>query len=126
MGQHRRAQVLTPAGEQSKQRSIQHDDEHEFPTIVGVTQAEKYGLTDQACRAAASPGAKLLHQVSAEDEFFTKSTSRRDDQVHRKFQRRLGHDASKAGVGVGMKQKAQSLFNRNDHDNKPNSESQIF
>jgi hypothetical protein len=34
---------------------MQHDDEHEFPTIVGVTQAEKYALTDQACRAAASP-----------------------------------------------------------------------
>ena len=114
-----------PAGEQSKQRSMQHDDEHEFPTIVGVTQAEKYALTDQACRAAASPGAKLQHQVSAEDEFFTKSTGRRDDQVHRKFQSRLGHDAFKAGVGVGMKQKAQTLFNCNDGDNKSSSKSQI-
>ena len=57
---HSRAKTLAPCRQNSEQRSIHADSEHEFGALVSVRCAKQHALRDDSDRRYATGGGELL------------------------------------------------------------------
>ncbi len=66
--QHSRAQALAPAGEQSQEPPLNHDDNHSL-MIVSMCEAKHDALKDHSEYKTARPRTELSGEIGAKDEF---------------------------------------------------------
>ena len=83
---HSRTQTFAPRRQNSEQRAIHTDGEHEFGALVSVRRAKQHALSQYADRGHAAGSGKLLLQISTKNDFFAKSGGERQPHEQSEFQ----------------------------------------
>lgn len=73
---HAGTQAAPPVGQQAKQSTVHGDDQHEFPSLISVTRAERNALEHDAAHRGVGQCGKLSVQISTKNYLFAEAGSK--------------------------------------------------